>query len=206
MYVVIFHVTRKNVCVTHGHNKTKCPDGLARLWDKRQFVDNLSTFCLLFVLFLSWFCLVFVQDLSQQRQKKLSFVKIFQKKFWICLIFVLKNLKNNKDKTCTNFSRQKSDKSKTFSGKSWQMTIFLSLLWQILDKNKTKPRQKQDKKLTKSRQKVDKLSTNCRLSHSLASPSGAHIFFSYVARENSNFDIIFMKHRLRRGRWGRQRS
>ena len=26
MYVVIFHVTRKNVCVTHGHNKTKCPE------------------------------------------------------------------------------------------------------------------------------------------------------------------------------------
>ena len=134
----------------------------------RQFVYILSTFCLIFVLVLSCFCPRFVTT----KTKKLSFVKIFRKKFWICLIFVLKNLKNNKDKTCTNFSRQKSDKSKTFSGKSWQMTIFLSLLWQILDKNKTKPRQKQDKKLTKSRQKVDKLSTNCRLSHSLASPLG----------------------------------
>ena len=46
----------------------------------RQFGDNLSTFCLLFVLFLSWFCLVFVQDLSQQRQKKIVICQDFPEK------------------------------------------------------------------------------------------------------------------------------
>ena len=36
------------------------PDGLARLWDKRQFVYNLSTNCAHFVLVLSSFCTKFV--------------------------------------------------------------------------------------------------------------------------------------------------
>ena len=127
-----------------------------------------TTICRQFVYFLSTFCLGFVQDLSQQRQKKLSFVKIFRKKFWICLIFVLKNLYKFCLCCFSNFSRQKSDKSKTFSGKSWQMTIFFCL---CCDKSWTKTRQNQDKNKTKSRQNVDKLSTNCRLSHSLAKPS-----------------------------------
>ena len=158
-----------------GNLKKTFTDGLARLCDKRQFVDNLSTFCLLFVYFLSTFCPVFVLVLScfcprfvTTKTKKLSFVKIFRKKFWICLIFVLKNLYKFCLCCFSNFSRQKSDKSKTFSGKSWQMTKFFCL---CCDKSWTKPRQNQDKNKTKSRQNVDNLSTNCRFSRSLAKPS-----------------------------------
>ena len=80
------------------------------VWLDYETNDNLSTICLLFVYFLSTFCPGFVLVLPcfcprfvTTKTKKLSFVKIFRKKFWICQIFVLKNLKNNKDKTWTNF-------------------------------------------------------------------------------------------------------
>ena len=95
--------------------------GLARLWDKWQFVYKLCTICLCFVLFLSKIChnktttkIVICQILYKNKTKlrqfvdNLSFVLLLS---WFC---------------------PKLDK--------WQIFL-LFLLWQISDKNKTKLRQ-----------------------------------------------------------------
>ena len=113
-----------------------------------------TTICLLFVYFLSTFCPVFVLVLScfcprfvTTKTKNLSFVKIFRKKFCVFQIFQDKNQTNPK------LFPENLDK--------WQF-FFVFVV--------TNLGQNQDKNKTKSRQNVDKLSTNCRLSHSLASP------------------------------------
>ena len=135
-----------------------------------QFVYILSTFCLIFVLVLSCFCPRFVTTktkknchLSRFSRKSFGFVWFLSWKIWKTTKTKLVQIFQDKNQTNPKLFPENLDK--------WQ---FFCL---CCDKSWTKTRQNQDKNRTKSWQKVDKLSTNCRLSHSLASPSGKRFFY-----------------------------
>ena len=135
--------------------------GLARLWDKRQFVYNLSTNCVHFVLVLSSFCPKFVTtkttkifvicqvlDKNKTKVRQMTnclqivlvlscFCTNFDKWQFFCC-FVVKNFRQKLDKTKTNCRLSppqcsvSTRKNIKCLRKGWNfISMYFTLLWRF---------------------------------------------------------------------------